>query len=145
MSDPTPPDPALTGGCLCGGVRFELTAPPPAAGYCHCTRCQRRTGTGSSLQARIDGRTLRLLRGEELVKGWRHPDGGFEKIFCGECGGHLFSRNPTDHTQMSVRMGAFDGDPGVRPSWRAYVAYAAPWEPVPDDGLARFAEGKAHA
>ncbi len=104
---------------------------PATAGYCHCTRCQRRTGTGSSLQARIDGRTLRLLRGEELLKGWRHPDGGFEKLFCGECGGHLFSRNPDDRTQMSVRMGAFDGDPGVRPSWRAYVAYAAPWDPFP--------------
>jgi hypothetical protein len=39
-------------------------------------------------------------------------------------------------------MGAFDGDPGVRPSWRTYVAYAAAWEPIPDDGLARVAEGK---
>lgn len=43
---------------------------------------------------------------------------------------------------MSVRMGAFDGDPSVRPSWRTYVAYAAAWESVPDDGLERFAEGK---
>jgi hypothetical protein len=43
---------------------------------------------------------------------------------------------------MSVRMGAFDGDPGVRPSWRAFVAYAADWEPIPDDGLDRFAEAK---
>ncbi len=144
MTDHVPRAHTLTGGCLCGGVRFELTAPPPVAGYCHCTRCQRRTGTGSSLQARIDGRTLRLLQGEALVKAWRHPDGGFEKLFCGECGGHLFSRNPDDHTQMSVRMGAFDGDPGVRASWRAYVAYAAPWEPIPDDGLERFAAGRAY-
>jgi hypothetical protein len=106
-------------------VRFELTEPPPAAGYCHCTRCQRRTGTASSAQARIDGRTFRLLQGEELVKAWRHPDGGFEKCFCRECGAHLFSRNPDDPTQMSLRMGAFDGDPGVRPSWRTHVAYAA--------------------
>ena len=44
---------------------------------------------------------------------------------------------------MSVRLGAFDGDPGVRPSWRAYVAYAAPWEPIPDDdALEHFEEGK---
>ena len=42
---------------------------------------------------------------------------------------------------MSVRMGAFDGDPGVRPSWRTHVAYAALWEPIPDDGLQRFPEG----
>jgi hypothetical protein len=134
-------EPALSGGCLCGAVRFELTQPAKAAGYCHCTRCQRRTGTGSSVQARIDGRTLRLVAGAESVKSWRHPDGGFEKCFCGHCGGHLFSRNPQDATQISVRLGAFDGDPGVRPSWRAYVAYASTWEPIPDDGLERFAEG----
>ena len=45
---------------------------------------------------------------------------------------------------MAIRLGAFDGDPGVRPSWRAFVAYAAPWEAIPDDGLARFAEAKPH-
>jgi hypothetical protein len=135
-------EPSLTGRCLCGGVRFKLTEPPHIAGYCHCTRCQRRTGAAASAQAPIDGRTFRWLEGEGLVKCWRHPDGGFEKCFCRECGAHLFSRDPDDSTQMSVRMGAFDGDPGVRPSWRTYVAYAAVWEPIPDDGLERFDEGK---
>jgi hypothetical protein len=132
----------LTGGCLCGGVRFELTEPPKLAGYCHCTRCQKRTGTASSVQARIDARSFRLLEGEELVTGWRHPDGGFEKCFCSECGSHLFSRDPDGAPHMSVRMSAFDGDPGVRPSWRTFVANAAPWEPIPDDGLELFAQGK---
>jgi hypothetical protein len=133
---------SLTGGCLCGGVRFELTEPATDAGYCHCTRCQRRTGTAASAQARIDGRTFRLVQGAELVQAWRHPDGGFEKCFCRECGSHLFSRNPDDPAQISVRMGAFDGDPGVRPSWRAFVAYAAVWEPIPDDGLERYDEAR---
>jgi len=71
--------PSQTSGCLCGGVRFALTEAARSAGHCHCTRCQRRTGTASSAQARIDGRALRIVQGEELVKGWRHPDGGFEK------------------------------------------------------------------
>ena len=35
-------------------------------------------------------------------------------------------------------MGAFDDDPGIRPSVRQFVADAAPWEPIPDDGLPRF-------
>jgi hypothetical protein len=132
---------AISGGCLCGSVRFELTEPPKEAGYCHCTRCQRRTGNASSAQARIDGRSFRLLAGEETVKAWRHPEGGFEKLFCSECGAQLFSRNPDDPTQMSIRMSAFDEDPGVRPSWHAFVANAASWEPIPDDGLERF-EGR---
>jgi hypothetical protein len=129
--------PSTTGGCLCGGVRFELTEPARNAGYCHCTRCQRRTGTAASAQAPIDGRTLSVVAGADLVQAWRPPDGGFEKLFCRECGSQLFSRDPEDHTQMSVRLGVFDGDPGVRPSWRAYVAFAAPWEPIPDDGIER--------
>jgi hypothetical protein len=83
-----------------------------------------------------------LLHGEELLKGWAHPDGGHEKLFCRECGSHLFSRDQADPRQMSVRMGAFDGDPGVRPSWRQYVDYAASWEPIPDDGLERIEESK---
>jgi hypothetical protein len=37
-----------------------------------------------------------------------------------------------------VRFGAFEGDPGIRPSARQFVDYAAPWEPIPDDGLPRF-------
>ncbi|HTX45999.1 MAG TPA: GFA family protein [Solirubrobacteraceae bacterium] len=132
----------LTGGCLCGGVRFELHAAPDGASYCHCTRCQRRTGTGASANAGVDGDALRITQGNELVKSWRHPDGGFEKCFCSECGSHLFSRNPGDHSQVGMRMGAFDGDPGVRPSVRQFVAYAAAWEPIPDDGLERFPESR---
>jgi hypothetical protein len=131
----------LTGGCLCGGVRFELTEEPLNAGYCHCTRCQGRTGSAVSAQARIDGRGFRWLQGEELTRTWRHADGGFEKGFCTVCGAHLFSRNPDDPTQMTIRMSAFDEDPGVRPTWRAYVAYAAPWEEIPDDDIERFDEG----
>jgi hypothetical protein len=123
-------------------VRFELSEPARHAGYCHCTRCQRRTGTAASAQARIDGTTFRLLAGAELITAWRHPEGGFQKCFCSVCGSHLFSRNPDDPSQMSIRMSAFDGDPGVRPSFRAFVDYAAGWEPIPDDGLERFAEAK---
>ncbi len=135
-------DARIDGGCLCGGVRFELTAPPIEAGYCHCTRCQRRTGTAASPQARIDGRTFRVLAGDQLIRAWRHPDGGFEKCFCSACGAHLFSRDPDDHTQMSIRMSAFDADPGVRPSFRSFVNYAATWEPIPDDGLQRYGEAR---
>ena len=133
-------DAPLTGGCLCGGVRFEVAPPLGTASYCHCTRCQRRTGTAASANARVDGNAFEYAAGEELVTWWRHPDGGFEKGFCATCGAHLFSRNPDDHSQLNVRRAAFDGDPGVRPSYRGFVAYAAPWEPIPDDGLPRYDE-----
>jgi hypothetical protein len=50
----------------------------------------------------------------------------------------VFSRNPADHQQVGIRLGAFDSDPGIRPSRRQFVAFAAPWEPIPEDGLPRY-------
>jgi hypothetical protein len=129
----------LTGGCLCGGVRFEVTEAPLRASYCHCTRCQRRTGTAASAQARIAPGSFRLLQGAELVQEWAPPD-GYLKAFCTACGSALYSRAPGDAPVATVRMAAFDDDPGVRPEYRQFVAYAASWEPLPDDGLPRHPE-----
>jgi hypothetical protein len=125
------PELPLTGGCLCGGVRFEISEPLVSAGYCHCTRCQRRTGTGASPQGRIVPGSLRVTAGENLIK-----------VFCSACGSSLWSLVPNDGSIASVRLGTLDGDPGIRPSYRQFVAYAAPWEPLPDDGLERFPEAR---
>src|SRR5882672_6322165 len=97
------PDEPLTGGCLCGGVRFEVTAPPTVAGYCHCTRCQRRTGAAASPQARVEPGSVRITQGEHLLKAWE-PDQGFAKVFCTECGSSLFSRRPGAIDAFSVRL-----------------------------------------
>ena len=131
----------LTGGCLCGGVRFVVSEAPVSAGYCHCTRCQRRTGSAAAVSARLAPGSLRIESGEEIVRSYV-PDDGFAKDYCSACGSALWSRNPDDPRWISVRLGAFDGDPGIRPSYRQFVAYAAPWEPIPDDGLPRFDERK---
>ena len=80
------------------------------------------------------------MQGEEELRAWA-PEGGREKVFCGLCGSALFSRDRVDdHT--GVRLGAVDGDPGVRPQSHAFVAYAAGWEPLPDDGLPRYPEAR---
>jgi hypothetical protein len=131
----------LTGGCLCGGVRFEIGEPLVSASYCHCTRCQRRTGTAASAQARVAPGSFRITAGEELVRSFA-PPGGFAKEFCSVCGSALWSRSPDDPDVVSVRLGAFDADPGIRPQWRQFVAYAAPWEALPDDGLPRHSEAR---
>jgi len=101
--------------------------------------CQRRSGTAASANARPQRGSFRLVSGEEKLRAWR-PDGGWEKLFCEECGSAMFSRDPEDQDRMSIRMGAFDGDPGIRPGVRQFVTYAASWEPIPDDGLPRHAE-----
>jgi hypothetical protein len=135
------PELPLAGGCLCGGVRFEVTEPLVSAGYCHCTRCQRRTGTAASAQARVSPGSMRISSGEDLLRAYQPPD-GFAKVFCSACGSALWSTRPDDSEVISVRLGAFDSDPGIRPEYRQFVAYAAPWEPIPDDGLPRFPEAR---
>jgi hypothetical protein len=130
---------SLTGGCICGGVRYEISEPFVSAGYCHCMRCQRRTGTAASANGRCAEGSFRIVAGEELVSCWK-PDQGFEKCFCSNCGSALFSRDQETGAQIGVRLGTVDGDPGIRPQRRQFVDYAAVWEPIPDDGLPRFAE-----
>jgi hypothetical protein len=129
----------LTGGCNCGAVRFEVTEPFVSSTYCHCTRCQRRTGTGASANARASAGSFRILTGEDRIRSWK-PETGAEKFFCGDCGSALFSETPGDPPGIGVRLGAIDGDPGIRPSAHQFVAYAAVWENIPDDGLPRFPE-----
>ena len=126
---------------MCGRVRFEVTERPLSAGYCHCTRCQRRGGGGWSAQARIAPGTITVLAGEELVRDFR-PEDGWPKSFCSNCGSALWSKNPDTDDIGSVRLGLFDPGHDIRPQWHTYVTYACEWEPIPDDGLERYPEGK---
>jgi hypothetical protein len=133
----------LTGGCLCGAVRYEVSEPFESASYCHCTRCQRRTGAAASANARAPEGSFRIVQGEELVKCWDPGGGGFHKCFCSNCGSALFSRNPETLGQIGVRLGTVDGDPGIRPQKRNFTDYAAVWEALPDDGLPRVGDPNA--
>jgi len=129
----------LTGACGCGAVQFEVTGPLVDPFYCHCTRCQRRTGTAASANARVASDAFRIVQGEERLRAWK-PEVGAEKWFCGDCGSALFSRNPADPSLVGVRLGALDSDPGIRPGAHQFVAYAAAWETIPDDGVPRYPE-----
>jgi hypothetical protein len=130
---------ALSGGCNCGAVRFEVSEPLVSAGYCHCTRCQRRTGTAASISGRTAPHSFRVLTGADQLARWSPPDGA-EKVFCRSCGSSLFSQSPNEPDVVGVRLGAFDRDPGIRPQYHQFLAYAVPWEPIPEDGLPRFDE-----
>jgi hypothetical protein len=134
------PNLPMTGGCMCGRVRFEVSEPLVGALYCHCKRCQRRTGTAFSVTALTAPGSFGITEGAERVRSWRPLDDGWVKSFCGGCGSQIYTSHPENPALISVRMGALDEDPGIRPSVHQFVAYAAAWEPIPDDGLPRFPE-----
>ncbi|HEX3874777.1 MAG TPA: GFA family protein [Solirubrobacteraceae bacterium] len=131
----------LTGGCNCGAVRYEVTEPLVIASYCHCTRCQLRSGAAASPNAHPAVGSFRIVEGADVLRQWK-PDGGGEKWFCRDCGSPIFGRNASHPDSIGIRMGTFDRDPGIRPSVRAFVADAAPWEAIPDDGLPRHRQSR---
>ena len=133
-------DAPLTGSCLCGGVRFEVTLPFLRANHCHCSRCRKHSGTFGLTQGRVPREGFRLLQGADLVRVYRPPDGGAVKAFCSECGSSLFGGTWPDGPEVSVRLGALDDDPGIRPQYHSFVDSRAPWDVVPDDGLPRYGE-----
>ncbi len=126
----------VTGSCLCGGVRFELTQTFRRASHCHCSRCRKHSGTFGLTQGRMPRDGFRLLRGEELIRVYR-PAGGMAKAFCSECGSSLFGGTWPDGPEVSIRFGVLDDDPGIRPQYHSHTASAAPWDTIPEDGLPR--------
>ena len=132
------PEAPLTGGCACGTVRFAVTAPFESAGYCHCHRCQRRTGAVASFNAVVAPEAFAVTAGQDAVRTWR-PSQGLPKAFCGECGGHVFAGDPDGDKPVGVRLGALDADPGIVPTWRQWLESMPEWHPpLPDDGTERF-------
>lgn len=143
MTPPSPERP-LHGSCLCGGVRFEITAPFRRANFCHCSRCRKHSGAAALAQGRVPRSGFRLIRGEELLRVYR-PPGGMAKAFCSACGASLFGGSWPEGPEVSIRLGALDGDPGIAPQYHSYTDAAPPWDPFPDDGLPRYPAGPPRA
>jgi len=126
----------VRGGCLCGGVRYELSAPFRRANFCHCSRCRKHTGAAASVQGRVPREGFTLLSGAELIETYR-PQGGMAKAFCRVCGSSLFGGTWPDGPEVSIRLGTLDDDPGIRPQYHSFAADVPPWDRLPDDGLPR--------
>jgi hypothetical protein len=135
------PEAPLAGSCACGTVRFQVTSDFTTAGFCHCRRCQRRSGVPWSLNGLVEAAAVEVLAGADAVRYWR-PEGGMPKAFCGVCGGHVWSGEPGVGKGVGVRFGALDGDPGIAPQWHQWLSSAQAWHAIPDDGLPRFSEGR---
>ena len=130
----------LQGSCLCGAVRFEITEPFLNANHCHCSRCRKHSGAFGLTQGRVRRDGFRLLAGGDLITAYR-PENGMVKAFCSRCGSSLFGRTWPDGPEISVRLGAVDGDPGIKPEFHTFVQSKAPWDKLPSDGLPRYRKG----
>src|SRR3954469_504295 len=108
----------ITGGCNCGAVRYEVTAELLGASYCHCRRCQRRSGAAASPSAHAPADAFRIVARDDALRCWKPEDGG-EKWFCGVCGSSIFARNDAKHPEwVGGRLGTLDEDPRAPPAVR---------------------------
>ena len=127
----------MTGTCLCGRVRFEVTEDFLTVRACHCTSCKKISGGGGTVSGRARSETIRVLAGEELLTIFQ-PAEGTAKTFCSVCGTNLFGGGWPEAEEVSVRLSALDEPYDGRVERHGYVRSLAPWETLPDDGAERW-------
>ena len=99
-----------SGGCLCGGVRFELYGELRPAIACHCTQCRKSGGHYTAATA-VRPQNFRLLKAGSLR--WFRASQTARRGFCGDCGSSLFFR-PDSGDRIAVFVGALDGETGLK-------------------------------
>lgn len=126
----------LRGGCLCGGMRYEVDGPLTEAGNCHCSMCRRFHGAAFATYARVDPAHFRWLEGEGLLSVYEPtPLAGW--AFCRVCGSSLGL--PVNGKLGSLALGCLDADPGIRPTYHMFVGSKAPWHEIVD-ALPQYSE-----
>jgi hypothetical protein len=132
---------ALTASCLCGGIRIAVSGKVGPLVYCHCTRCQKASGSVFSANADVRRRYWRFESGEDLVREFESSPGVY-RAFCWRCGSPVYSRRDADPETLRLRLGLVEGDPGRRALARFWVESSAPWYEIAD-ALPAFARGPA--
>ena len=123
-----------TGGCLCGGVRYEIRGPLREVLICHCEECRRWHGhVSASAAARKEDVALLETRGLKWIQSPR-SDARARRGFCSECGSSLFWDPPARET-ISIAAGTLDGATGLRVLSHWFVSQAGDYYEIPEDGL----------
>jgi hypothetical protein len=118
----------LTGGCLCGAIRYTVSAPVSGLRVCHCTHCQKTSGTGSSVNAVIASSDFRLTQGAPKCYAVRADSGRtLLRYFCGDCGSPIYSQREASPERMVVRAGTFDDSSAMKVTANIWTKSARPW------------------
>jgi hypothetical protein len=118
------------GGCLCGGVRYEVRGPLRDVIACHCSQCRRTSGHHVAATTALST-DLVLLAVETLS--WYRSSPSAERGFCGRCGGNLFWRETrTDRYETSIMAGTLDVPTGLRLVQHIYTADKSDYYEIAD-------------
>lgn len=125
----TEDDPRLEGGCPCRQVRFRLTGRPLFVHCCHCSWCQRESGSAFALNAMIEADRVELLAGEPEVVATPSASGKGQKISrCPACRVALWSNySGAGDAVRFVRVGTLDQPGRFPPDIHIFTATKQPW------------------
>jgi hypothetical protein len=122
----------LEGGCACGAVRYRLTSDPLFVHCCHCSNCQRQTGSAFVINALIETDRVEILAGEPQAVGAPRDDGSRQKIWrCPTCQVALYSKYTSPRVRF-VRVGTLDDPSGVEPDVHIFTKSKVPWVQLPE-------------
>ena len=129
---------SITGGCLCGAIRYEVSESPTGAGFCHCRMCQRWTGGPVTGGARFSRSALRFTEGAPKIY---QSSPVAERYFCSDCGSSLIFHGllpPYEPEYFYVRIGTLDDPEIVKPQYHYGIeGHLSSWVPL-DDNLPRI-------
>lgn len=123
----------MEGGCACGHIRYRLTGTPIIVHACHCTWCQRETGTVHALNAVYEAdRVVHIAAEPEIVDTPSASGKGQRIARCPECKVAVWSNYPgAGPLARFVRVGTLD-DPGrMPPDIHIFTSTKQPWVTLP--------------
>ncbi|MEM7616547.1 MAG: GFA family protein [Pseudomonadota bacterium] len=125
----------MIGGCTCGAVRYELTRPPLFTHCCHCTWCQRETGSAFVLNALIEAPAVSVLRGTPVDVPVPSESGGGQVITrCPVCQVALWSvYSGAGPAIRFVKVGTLDAPAQVPPDIHIFTRSKQPWVQLAGD------------
>lgn len=128
----------IRGSCLCAKVVYELRGTPQTMYYCHCGMCRKATGSSFATNMLVKSDDFVIVAGRSVLRSYESSPNEY-RHFCSECGSPIYGEAVVRPGLVSIRCGALDGDPGVRPSSHIYTASKSPWFTI-SDHLSQFAE-----
>jgi hypothetical protein len=124
----------LTGGCLCGAIRYTVSHPIAELRACHCTHCQKASGASGSVNAVMPAASLAFTRGAPKMYADTAQSGRIlNRYFCGDCGSPIYSRRANTPEIVVVRAGSFDAPLDVKIACNIWTASARPWAHIDPD------------
>ncbi|GIU53783.1 GFA family protein [Shewanella sp. KT0246] len=120
----------LEGGCLCGAVRYQLTAEPFDADYCHCKQCQK--SSGAVFQAWMDFKIEQVIWVKGEVTEYKSSD-YVRRGFCKQCGCNLSFRDTRYPDYFTLTIGSLDNPSLIKPNYHIYTANQVSWLTITDD------------